>query len=150
MSDTNPLGSSEKALVMLMVIVILRLQLKHYIPEAAIECLLKFLHSLFVLIGKFSDIGSSIAQHMPKSVYSLKKFAGITDHFEKLVVCSKCNSVYKMNDCVQKTSLQRLYNFHNLCEEWRSRTIKSGALGDIYGENFNMFQEDHSWPLSLT
>lgn len=190
MSITS-LGSSEKALVMLIAIFILRLQSKHYIPEAAIECLLKFLYSLFVIIGRFSDIGRSIAQHMPKSVHCLRKVAGITDHFEKLVVCFKCNSVYKMDDCIErrgvskvcefrefpcskkclfsllrevelaskkkilypfktycyqniKTSLQRLYNqpnFHNLCEEWRSRKIKNGNMGDIYdGKIWKEFQ----------
>ena len=114
--------------MMLIAIFILRLQSKHYISEAAIECLLKFLHSLFVIIGRFSDIGSAIAQHLPKSVYSLRKFACVTDHFEKLVVCSKCNSVYKMSDCIERRGVSKMCEFK---EFPRSRKCLFPLLKDV-------------------
>lgn len=179
--DANiPAHSSESILLKLLTLFLLRLQGKYYISDSAIECLLKFC-SLFVIIGQFSEVGKNIAEHMPKSVYSLRKFIGINDQFEKLIVCTNCNSVYNIKDCIErqdvskrceytefshsrkcqflllktvelasrkkilypfktycyqniKSSLQRLYhqpNFHNLCEEWRTRNVPSG-LGDVY------------------
>ena len=38
---------------------------RHRIPDAAISALLKFLHALFVVLGRFSTLAASIASIFP-------------------------------------------------------------------------------------
>ena len=73
---------------------LLKLQSKHYIPDSAIECLLKFLHAFFIVIGRFSEPAKGIAEYLPKTIYSLKRYVGVINYFDKFVNCPKCNAIY--------------------------------------------------------
>ena len=45
---------------------------------------------------------ASLAKVFPNSLYKLKKAAGLHgDDFKKYVVCPKCKSLYKFDDCVE-------------------------------------------------
>ena len=48
-------SSTEMALVYWLLLFILRLQARHYLPDAALKSLLKFLHTVLVIIGRYSD-----------------------------------------------------------------------------------------------
>ena len=90
---------------------LLRLQCKHYIPDYALECLLKFLYTLFVIIGRSSEVAKNIAEQLPRSMYSLRKYVGVANNFEKFVVCCKCNSIYNMKDCFERPGVSKFQEF---------------------------------------
>lgn len=69
----KPKSTIEYCLVMMVVQFLIRLQSKHYIPDSAITSILKFLYTLFVVIGKFSHIAKTMAEIIPQNIYSLKK-----------------------------------------------------------------------------
>ena len=97
--ETPPANSKEHTLVCWLSVFLLRLQARHYIPDIVLTYLLKFLYVFLSVIGRFSDVVSTIAKQLPQSVYSLQRLLGYQDCFEKLVVCPKCNQVYKLKDC---------------------------------------------------
>ena len=49
--------SPAKMLTMWLVVFLLHLESKHYIPDKAIDSFLKFLWTLFGVIGRFSPVG---------------------------------------------------------------------------------------------
>ena len=76
---------------MMLVLFLLHLQSKHYIPDSAISSMLKFLYTFFTVISRVSQIGKTIA-----------------DSFEHLVVCPECNSVYRLKDCIRRQGVSEL------------------------------------------
>lgn len=103
----NPIGdpqqsSNEHILTSWLVLYLLRLQSQHYIPDAAMDGLLKFLCTFFLVLGHFSEACKSLSQHLPHTIYSMRKFAGLMDTFERLAVCPECNSVYPTKDCIDR------------------------------------------------
>ena len=76
---------------------LLLLQARHYIPDSAMNALLKFLHAFFRVLGRSSPVISSMVSSIPSSVYSLGKASGQSTKF---VVCPKCHYLYKFNECV--------------------------------------------------
>ena len=61
-------SSVEYQLVMMLVLFLLRLQSKHYIPDSAISSMLKFLYTFFSVISRVSQIGKTIAEIIPQNV----------------------------------------------------------------------------------
>lgn len=109
--DSHEQSSTENVLVTWLVLYLLRLQSNHYIPDVAIDSLLKFLSTLFCVLGLFSTTCKLLSQHMPHCVYSLKQHAGLISKFEQLVVCVECNSVYPMNDCIDRPGVSKLCSY---------------------------------------
>lgn len=62
--------------------------------------LLKFLHLLFRVLGRFSPVISAMATAIPSSVYLMQKSAGHSGQFTKYVVCCKCHTLYKLDDAI--------------------------------------------------
>ncbi len=85
------------SLVSWLVLFLLRLQSKYYIPEIAMACLFKFLYAFLVVVGTRSDF-----VHFPKSLYCLHKHWQLDVEFDRLVVCRKCYSVYDKKSCIEK------------------------------------------------
>lgn len=88
-----------------------RLQSKHYIPDAAIEALLKFLCALFVVLGRFSNLASEISEILPQTLYTMRKTIGYNDDFQKYVICPTCHRVYEYKQCVSKCGSQESTKF---------------------------------------
>ena len=97
-STSTSSRSAPHTLTMWLVLFLLRLQSKHYVPDKAIDSLLKFLCTLFSVIGRFSELANEIAGHIPRTSYSLQRFADVARPVERFVVCEGCNSVYKPKD----------------------------------------------------
>ena len=76
------------------------LQAKHYITDACMNALLKFLCVLFKVLGLTSTRISSIAANFPSSVYKLRHHMDKAQQFDTFVVCSKCHQLYKFEDCL--------------------------------------------------
>lgn len=93
--DTSCL-KEEYALLTWLVLFIVRLQAKFYLPDAAITCLLKFLYALLCIIGRSSIFVKNMIINFPTSVYRLKRFFGWKEAFTRYVVCRQCYSVYEM------------------------------------------------------
>ena len=94
--------SSECSLVSWLVLFLVRLQARHYLPDVAIACLLKFLYTLLVIIGRQSVFVANMAKQFPCSLHCLRKYWNVNDDFVRLVVCRKCYSVYEKDCCVEK------------------------------------------------
>ena len=86
---------------------ILVIQAKYYIPNAAIDVMLKFLYVFFTVLNRFSPFLNPILKVFPKSLYSLYKLVHYEDNFNKFVVCPKCETIYSHEDCVEKIGSQR-------------------------------------------
>ena len=82
---------------------ILRLQAKHYIPDVAINSLLKFLFIFFSIVGLYSDFIAGMVAIIPTSLYLLRIYFALTEDFTRFVVCRKCYSVYSFDSCVNKS-----------------------------------------------
>ena len=80
-------SSGETALVYWLLLFILRLEGRHYLPEVALKSLLKFLYTVFVIIGHYSDFVARMADIFPTSLYQLHKYFGINEDFRRFVVC---------------------------------------------------------------
>ena len=95
-------SSTEMALVYWLLLFILRLQARPYLPDAALKSLLKFLHTVLVIIGRYSDFVARMADAFPTSLYLLHKYFGISEDFKRYVVCKKCYSVYDYKFCIER------------------------------------------------
>lgn len=76
----NVMTQRSDVLITWILLFLLWLQAKHYIPDSA---------------GRHSDFVVHLAAYFPKSVYQMQKFFGIKEEFTRFVVCRKCYSVYE-------------------------------------------------------
>ena len=93
-------AASSNCVVTWVVGFLLLLQARHYIPDSAMNALLKFLHVLFRVLGRSSPAISSLVSSIPSSVHSLGKTSRQSINFTKFVVCPKCHHLYKFDDCI--------------------------------------------------
>ena len=98
----------ESALLTWILLFLVRLQARHYIPDSALNCLLKFLYIFLRIIGRQSNFVAKLTTHFPKSIYQMKKRLGIKEDFIRFVVCKKCYSVYNFKDCFESHGTQLL------------------------------------------
>lgn len=94
--------TDERDLIRWMVIFFLRLQAKFYIPDAALHCLIKFLYVFLSVIGRSSSYVAHMASVFPRSLYELRNQYQLGSRFKKMVVCTKCYSVYNQSECAEK------------------------------------------------
>ena len=112
--------SEESTLLTWLILFLVRLQAKFYLPEAAMNCLLKFLYIFFSIVGRNS---SFVMKNFPASTFLLKKYIKSKETFVRYVVCRQCYSVYEYNQCVDsgssllsKTCTYRPHTtFHKYC-----------------------------------
>ena len=128
--------SSENGLVRWLLLFILKLQARHYIPALAINSLLKFLYVFFSIIGLQSNFVAKLASSFPKSIYMLQKYFGIEEEFTRFVVCKKCYNVCTYETCIdihglQKASKKCSYRLHaNSRSECGALLLKSVTLSN--------------------
>lgn len=91
--------TTQSNLLRWLLLFLLRLQAKHYLPDAAMNSLLKFLCVFFLILGRYSDFIANMASNFPSSVFLLRKYFALTEEFKRLVVCRKCYSVYTFDSC---------------------------------------------------
>lgn len=77
-------------------------QKKHYIPDAALALLLKFLGIFFFVLSKISPQLLELSQSFPSTLYQMDKLVGSQrNKFIRYVVCSSCFSVYTLESCIK-------------------------------------------------
>ena len=96
-------SEEENAIIQWLLIFLLRLQAKHYIPDAAVQCLIKFFYIFLHVLGRYSTTIANIASKFPRSLHYLRKHLNLNQDFKKLVVCRKCNSVYSLQECINNS-----------------------------------------------
>ena len=99
-SESSSSNTSTRSIVLWLTGFLLLLQAKHFIPDAAMNALLKFLSVLFRVMGRFSTFVASIAPTIPSSVFMLRKAGNKSSDFTKYVVCPRCHRLYRFSDCV--------------------------------------------------
>lgn len=99
-SDEN-LSKCEK-LVMWLILFLVYWQNQYAITDTALSVLIKFICAFFGVLGMFDNTLNTISKLFPSSYYKLKKLLGLGDDgFLKYVVCVKCKSLYKYEDCIE-------------------------------------------------
>ena len=101
---------------------IYQLQIKHFIPDAAIDTLLKFLYTMFILFGTFSDKLKNMSGFMPRTIHSFRRNFGAS-HFKRLVVCSKCNLVRSTDKCIERSGVSKLCDSKEFSRSLRCNTV---------------------------
>lgn len=122
--------AEEKDLVHWMIIFLLRLQAKFYVPDAALQCIVKFLSAFLLVISRSS---SHMASVFPRSLYELRNLYQLNIKFKKMAVCTKCDSIYHQSDCVEKIgsiskSKQCTYRAHSNSRECNNVLLKTIEL----------------------
>ena len=105
-SDTSQTQSA-KALILWMLGFLITLQAKYYIPNAAVDVLLKFLYIFISVLSRFSPFLKQICKQFPKSLHSLYKIIQYEDSFQKYVICQKCSHLYKRDECIETVGSQK-------------------------------------------
>ena len=118
------------------VILVSLFQSKYTISNHAISWLLKFLHALLLLLGKFSDTILAIAEAIPLSFYNYmnSSFRQNIDSFKKYNVCKKCESLYTQEECVQLgcCSYKALSRSQRCGEPLLRRIVSAGGHSKLY------------------
>ena len=125
--------AEERDLVVWILIFMVRLQAKHYIPDAALHCLIKFFYIFFSVVGRTSSYVATIASLFPKSLYELRQRFVSSQKFKRMVVCCKCHSIYDYSECVEgrgstkhsrKCSNREHKNSSRKCEQLLLKTVE--------------------------
>lgn len=96
-----------KAIIRLIIIFLLTWKIMHNLSDAAVSVLFCFLKRLLDVLAKVAQCTAlkQIADLLPRSLYMIRKYLGVNrDDFEKFIVCPKCSSCYKPEDCVRTLS----------------------------------------------
>ena len=115
------------------------------ISDRALGKLLLFLQSLCTIIARLYNIPklAHIAGFVPSSLHRMKGLIGLnTDHFEKFVVCPKCDNIYKLNQCYETTSTGkkksarcRHVNFPNHPQKQQRRPCNTLLMKSVRSNN---------------
>ena len=100
-----------------------------HISDNGMAWLLKFLSSWFKLLGVMvpSDILAQIVTIFPGTLYMLRQFFNFDrDDFDKLVVCSKCDTLYKYNECVKTVNNRKVVKTCSGVRYSRGKKIQCG------------------------
>ena len=100
-NDVSQTSTVESGILSWLLIFLLRLQTKYYIPDAALQCLIRFLYVFFCVLCRCSSTVANIAVRFPRFLYYLCKQYSSGHEFKTFVVCRKCNSIYSHQECVE-------------------------------------------------
>lgn len=102
-TDHSQENDASRSLVRFLLIFTLLWSSFYGITYNAMECFIRFLHYFFVQLSKVYPALSSMVSMLPKSLYLVRKhFLLHTDNFKKYVVCQKCSSLYRFDDCYER------------------------------------------------
>ena len=98
---------SASALSMWLIGFLLTLQARFYLPDRAVDALIKFFFAFLTVVSRYSPSIEAIARAFPSSLHLLRKRIQLKDHFNKLVVCTKCFATYDYEICFYVEGTQR-------------------------------------------
>ena len=103
------LSRDEEAVVWWVVAFTCLFQSLHSISSRAVSWLLKFLGTLFLFFGQYSDEVSRIAKAFPATLHRRSNFLRkklSLPAVRNYVVCSSCHSLFKFEHCLERRHLQ--------------------------------------------
>ena len=106
-TQSNNLSVLSNTSISLIIIFVMTWKVMHNLSDAAVNILFCFLKRLLDLMARMIHCKAlkQISNLLPQSLYMIRKYLGINrDDIEKLIVCPKCSSCYKSEDCVQTLS----------------------------------------------
>ena len=113
-------GDDSVSLVNWLVYFLSLLQSKYYLPNAALEFLLKYLSLFFFVLSCFSHQLAGIHKRFPNTLYMFQKYLNTSkEPFHKFVACQRCSSVYQYDDCFEIRGGKKTLQF---CTYWFSNT----------------------------
>ena len=78
------------------------LQKKHYIPDTAIEFILKLLAVFFAVLCRLYPVISPVVDTFPGSLHRMRQLLKVDKGgFVRYVTCPKCDEVYRYDDSVE-------------------------------------------------
>ena len=120
------------------------LQKKHFLPDAALALLLRFLSIFFTVLGRLSPQLTGFSEQFPPTLYKFHKMLGTRkERFVRYVTCEKCSMVYKYEDCIEKVGTRilpklctnRLSNRASPCNGYLLRRVELANNKVIYYPN---------------
>ena len=105
--QSNNLSVLSNTSISLIIIFVMTWKVMHNLSDAAVNIRFCFLKRLLDLMARMIHCKAlkQISNLLPQSLYMIRKYLGINrDDIEKLIVCPKCSSCYKSEDCVQTLS----------------------------------------------
>ena len=105
--QSNNLSVLSNTSISLIIIFVMTWKVMHNLSDAAVNVLFCFLKRLLDLMAWMIHCKAlkQISNLLPQSLYMIRKYLGINrDDIEKLIVCPKCSSCYKSEDCVRTLS----------------------------------------------
>ena len=98
--------SKAKAIINWTVGLLIILQARYYVPNAAVNVLIKFLSILFKVLGQSSPVAAIIEKSFFTSFNVMCKNIHHNETFVKYIVCSSCNQIYQLDDCAYTVGSQ--------------------------------------------
>lgn len=100
--DTSPQSSSVHTLVIWLIHLLALLQKKHYIPDTAIDFLLKLFATFLSVMCRFYPEISPIVNSFPGTLYRMRQILKIQEgSFIRYVTCPECSEVYTYDECIE-------------------------------------------------
>lgn len=89
---------------------LLILQAKFYVPDSAIDILIKFFYALLRIVCGLSRsiFMETFTKKFPSSLYILRKNYTFGDTFTRYVVCSRCYEIYRYENCINTVGSHKL------------------------------------------
>lgn len=123
------------SLVKLIVMFIMTWKIMHNLPDAAVSIVFCFLKRLLELFSRLFNCSrlKLVSDLLPQSLYMIRNFLGENrDDFENFIVCPKCSSCYKPEECVRTLANGQKKDDHCSFVEFphhlqRARTKPCGA-----------------------
>lgn len=105
-SCIETVSSSSRTLSLWILHFLMFLQTSFRLSDIVMAHMLHFFSALFVVLGRFSQVGNEIAQCLPTSIYKARLLQNCPK-FSRYVVCKKCHSIYNFADCIDGLSFCR-------------------------------------------
>ena len=86
---------------------LLILQARYYISNAAMNFLVKFLSIMLKILGQSSSLAAKIGKAFFTSFNMLCKSIDYDSSYLKYIVCSNCNKIYDLQQCIYNVGLQQ-------------------------------------------
>lgn len=100
--STNPNSITGRALSLWIIGFLLRLHSRYFIPDVALDTLIKFLYIFFSILARFSPFLEVIRNNFPRSLYDMKNFFHCDKSFTRFVLCPKCAHIYNFKEAINE------------------------------------------------
>ena len=84
---------------------LLNIRAKFYIPDNALNLLIKFIYAFITIISNLAPNIKYLVKELPSTLYTMRKKISLATSFKKFTVCTKCLQIYDYDQCIDRTIL---------------------------------------------